>query len=128
MKGPIQHIVNFHWRIKMDIEILEDKNAVIWRLYHELEDPTLLKEPMAEFKTSGIRTMLLDLEAKEWLSSSEIGVVMWIFKELDDAGAELCLLADSPFVMKTVKVTVIDQLLSVYESKEDALATINNQG
>lgn len=111
----------------MDIEQMEDRDLVIWKLHNELEDPGSLKQPMADFKISGNRTMLLDLTEKEWLSSSEIGVVMWIFKELDGSGAELCLLAVSPFVMKTIKVTGIDQLLTVYESREEALANINLQ-
>jgi anti-sigma B factor antagonist len=111
----------------METEILNENSTAIWRLRDELEDPNLLKGPMAEFKASGLRCMLLDLEEKEWLSSSEIGVVMWIFKELDGSGAELSLLAVSPFIMKTIKVTGIDQLLSVYESRADALEKINNQ-
>jgi len=112
----------------MEIENLEDKKLVIWKLHSELEDPGLLKQPMAEFKASGSRTMLLDLADKEWLSSSEIGVVMWIFKELEGSGAELVLLAATPFVMKTIKVTGIDQLLPVYGSRAEAIAEINSKG
>ena len=105
----------------METEILQDNTAVIWRPEGALEEPTQLKEPMEEFKSSGHRTIILDLMEREWLSSSEIGVVMWIFKELDSMGSDLCLLAISPFVMKTIKVTGIDQLLPIFESREEAL-------
>ena len=110
----------------METEILKESNAVIWQLQEELEDPTQLNEPIKEFKTLGLKTVMLDLLDKEWLSSSEIGVVMWIFKELDGAGADLCLLAISPFVLKTIKVTGIDQLLPVFDSREEALESINS--
>jgi len=105
----------------METEILLDQNTVVWRPEGELEDPAQLKDTLEELKSSGTRTVLLDLIEKEWLSSSEIGGVMWIFKELDSLGAELCLLADSPFVLKTVKVTGIDQLLPIFDSREKAL-------
>lgn len=112
----------------MKIEILEKEQTAVWQPQNELEDPSLLKTPMERFIASGLRVLLLDLANKEWLSSSEIGVIMWIFKELDRIGATLCLLAVSPFVMKTIKVTGIDQLLSVYESQENALAVLGTQG
>ena len=105
----------------METEILKENNAVVWRPETELEDPSHMKDALEEFKSSGSRTVLLDLMEKEWLSSSEIGVVMWVFKELDSMGSNLCLLAVSPFVMKTIKVTGIDQLLPVYDSRETAL-------
>ena len=108
----------------METEILKENNVVIWRLQEELEDPAQMKDPIEELRFSGLRTVLLDLMEKEWLSSSEIGVVMWIFKELDSMGAELCLLAVSPFVLKTIKVTGIDQLLPVFDSREKALNNI----
>lgn len=108
----------------MQTEIMKENGLVIWKLDDELEDPGKLKGPMEEFRSSELRTLLLDMSGKEWLSSSEIGVVMWIFKELDNMDHELCLLSVSPFVMKTVRVTGIDQLLSVYENREEALAAV----
>lgn len=105
----------------METEILKEKNTIIWRPQGELEDPFQMEDPMQAFKSSGLHTVLLDLTEKEWLSSSEIGVVMWIFKELDAMGSDLCLLAVSPFVNKTIKVTGIDQLLPVFDSREKAL-------
>ncbi len=108
----------------MEREILKDNNAVIWRPQVELEEPALLKDPMEEFKSSGVQTVLLDLMEKKFLSSSEIGVVMWIFKELDSQGSDLCLLVNTSFVIKTIQVTGIDQLLPVFNSREEALEKI----
>jgi|APSaa5957512622_1039677.scaffolds.fasta_scaffold131740_2 anti-sigma B factor antagonist len=108
----------------MHTEILKENNVVIWRPDTELEDPSHLQGAMEEFKSSGMHSVLLDLMEKEWLSSSEIGVVMWVFKELDGMGSKLSLLAASPFVMKTIQVTGIDQLLSVFDSREAALSSL----
>ena len=108
----------------METEILTANNAVVWRPETELEDPSQLQDALEEFKSSGSKTVVLDLIEKEWLSSSEIGVVMWVFEELDGMGSNLCLLAASPFVMKTIKVTGIDQLLPVFDSREEALENL----
>ena len=110
----------------METETIKENQAIIWRPKEELEDPVNLKEAVAVVKSNGMKTVLLDLSAKEWVSSSEIGVVMWVFKELESLGTNLNILATSPFVMKTIKLTGIDQLLPVFDSLEKALETINS--
>lgn len=100
---------------------MDKNNTVVWVPTDELEDPANLKSPLEEFKKSGMQQVVLDLTAKEWLTSSEIGAVMWVFKELEALKAKLCLVAVSPFVLKTVKLTGIDQLLEVFDSRESAL-------
>ncbi|MFH2133458.1 MAG: STAS domain-containing protein [bacterium] len=108
----------------MKIDLLQEDKTVIWRPETELEDPAHVKEAMNDFKVSGSKTLVLDLMDKEWLSSSEIGVVMWIYKELDSIGGTLSILAVSPFVLKTINVTGIDQLLTVFDSLDKALDDI----
>ncbi|MBU2644079.1 STAS domain-containing protein [bacterium] len=108
----------------MKIDLLQEDKAAIWRPETELEDPAHVKDAMADLKSSGLKTLFLDLIDKEWLSSSEIGVVMWIYKELDGIGGTLSILAVSPFVLKTINVTGIDQLLTVFDSLDKALDAI----
>ncbi|NQU64807.1 MAG: hypothetical protein HQ517_11090, partial [SAR324 cluster bacterium] len=67
----------------MKTENLLEHNTVVWQPEGELEDPAQMKDVMQAFRESGAKRVLLNLLEKEWLSSSEIGVVMWIFKELD---------------------------------------------
>lgn len=110
----------------MDIEELKDVDGVIWRPETELENPIQLQTYMADFKSSGHQLLLLDLATKQWLSSSEIGVVMWIYKELNNTGANLYLLATSSFILQTIEVTGINHLMPVFDSLESALDTIQS--
>lgn len=112
----------------MKTEILEERKTIVWHPVDELNDPAHLEQILAEFKSSGMRTVLLDLTDKEWLSSSEIGVVMWIFKELENLQSSFCLLAPSPFVLKTITLTGIDQLMPIFSSREEAMNKIESSG
>ena len=109
----------------MKIEKLDEFNAQIWIPEDDLENPMNFKSTLDEFKNEESKTVLLDLTEKEWLSSSEIGVVMFMFKELDSAQMKFCLIASSEFVLKTIKLTGVDQLLQVFGSRDEALSELS---
>ncbi len=112
----------------MNTEVLKDSNAAIWRpLGDELEDINNIQGAITELKSSGIKAVILSLLEKEWISSSEIGTVMWAYKELESLNAGLCLVVDSPFILKTIKLTGIDQLLPIFDTQENAIKHLEDK-
>jgi anti-sigma B factor antagonist len=105
----------------MHIETLQEGHSALVRPEAGLPEPGELKAVIETLKLGGYRSILLDLLHREWLSSAEIGSVMWLFKQLEETGSRLYLLADSSFILKTIHVTGIDQLLTIFDSKEKAL-------
>ncbi len=55
----------------------------------------------------------------DWIASQEIVTIMWTLKDLAEEGHRLCLLVDSPVLLKTFETTQLDQLVSIYASKEE---------
>lgn len=108
----------------MNIDVLREDHTV--RLYPggEIESPVELKPILEEGVSPKVRHVILDLLDKEFLTSSKIGSVMWIFKELEQKNGRLSLLVNSPFLLKTLQVTGIDQFLAIFNSQEQALEKI----
>lgn len=110
----------------METEIIKEKSTLIWMPGDELNRTDQLKSAIEELKSSDVKHLLLDLSVRAWLSSSEIGIVMWIFKELESMEIALSIITSSPFVMKTITLTGIDQLLPVFNSREEAIHQLAN--
>lgn len=109
----------------MDIMILQKNITALLKLNDGVEEPGKLKNTLDELKSAKYRHVLLDLLHKEWLSSSEIGSIIWLLKELEEVDTKLYLLAESSFIRKTIQVTGIDKILPIFDSKETALKDIS---
>ncbi|MGK5094146.1 STAS domain-containing protein [Deltaproteobacteria bacterium TL4] len=108
----------------MKIEILSENQIALIRSETPLEDPAQVAETLATLKASGYHYVLLDLLAFDWMSSKGIGVILWICTQLAEVDAELILLTDSPVLRNTFEITNIDELMSIYPSREEALQSL----
>jgi len=78
-----------------------------------------LKKAMA----SGGTTLVLDLDSVNLVDSTILGVVVGVFRDLPEGG-RLVLCTVSENVASLLHLTHLDRILSVYTSREEAVAAL----
>jgi len=68
----------------------------------------------------------VNFEKITWLTSSGIGALLNIRKNLNKDNGELCLYNINKNVLESIKVLMIDRILPVYNSEEDAIEYLKN--
>ncbi|MBF0276331.1 MAG: hypothetical protein HQM13_01010 [SAR324 cluster bacterium] len=106
----------------MEVEKISDHAILI--LPKTLEDVRPWMEEIIQLKSEGYRNFILNLSDKDWLASKEIATIMWTFKDLSASGQRLSLIVDSPTLLKTFQTTMLDKMVSIVESKDEALAEL----
>lgn len=76
------------------------------------------------FKRESLEHMILDLSKIEFLDSSGLGALVQIAKKVKDAGGTLQIVTNAR-VTQTLKLVRLDKFLSLHNSLELALKTIN---
>jgi len=74
---------------------------------------------------SGCQTLILDLDAVTLVDSTILGVVVGIFRDLPEGG-RLVLCTGSENVASLLHLTHLDRILSVYNSREDAVTALSS--
>lgn len=110
----------------MEVEIISENSIVLIRPEGQLEEFGEFKDKLEELMSSGYQHFLLDLFHLDWVTSKEIGSILWIFKNLEETGSKLYLLTDSKLILKTIKTTGIDELLTIFKSKTEALESLTS--
>jgi anti-sigma B factor antagonist len=82
---------------------------------------TLLPKVVKEILEEGSKKILLNLSEMDYIDSNGLGELVQSYRESQRAGASLRLLKPQDRVAKTLRLTNLLPMFSVYESEEEAL-------
>ena len=109
--------MNIETRKKGDVVIVDFQGRLAVGVGDEVL-PHLIEELLDE----GTRKILLNLSEMEYIDSSGLGDLVQSLKISSRSGASLRLLKPQDRVTKTLRLTNLLPMFSVYESEKDALA------
>lgn len=72
------------------------------------------------------RPLIVNLEEVSYLSSSGIGVLLGIYRQLKELGMKLVLCQVSPAVEKLLEVVELSQVFPIYEREAEAVAAVKS--
>jgi anti-sigma B factor antagonist len=81
-----------------------------------------LKEHMLELFEAGVRDMVVDLAAVTFIDSTALGVLIGGVRRVNDLGGTMALVVATRPVERILKVTGLDQVFTVHQTRDDALA------
>ncbi len=109
--------------LEMSIQHHADRTAVISvRGRLSAVNVAELRSAVADAVDEGWVQVMLDLSGVDFIDSSGLGAVVSGLKNARQAGGDLRLVAPAPQVMMILKLTNLDQILSVYPTVEAAAA------
>jgi anti-sigma B factor antagonist len=73
---------------------------------------------------SPARALVIDLEAVSLVDSSGIALVLNAFRRLDQDGRQLAIACPTGPQRRAFELTALDRQLSLYETRQDALAAV----
>jgi anti-sigma B factor antagonist len=82
---------------------------------------TVLPRIIGEILNDGSRKILLNLSDMDYIDSNGLGELVQAFREAKRNGASLRLLKPHDRVAKTLRLTNLLPMFTVYDSEEDAL-------
>jgi anti-anti-sigma factor len=85
-------------------------------------------QQLEELRLGGDRLVVLDGSELEYVNSQAIGDLMVFHHDLLGRGGRLALAGLRPAVDKVVRAVGLAQVISVFESTEDALAALKAKG
>jgi anti-sigma B factor antagonist len=107
----------------LTIETLKEENYDLLIIKGEIDasNSVLLDEKMQEMKNTGSKSILVDGNGLEYISSAGLGVFMSYLEDFQEEEITLKIFALSPRVFEVFKILGLDQLIDIYETKEAAL-------
>jgi anti-sigma B factor antagonist len=88
-----------------------------------------LKAHMMRALKAGSRRLILDLTDVTFIDSTAIGVLAGVVDKLDDTGGgSLSVVSTHEKVMQIFEITGLDSVMTLYPSREDALAALAPAG
>lgn len=111
--------------MKYEKEVVE--NILLLKLSGDLigenNGPGLV-EVLNEHVNKGIHNCIIDISEIRYMNSSGIGVLITILTKLRNKGGEVALLKPSEQVKKLLVITKLNNIFSIYDSKEEALESL----
>ncbi len=83
-----------------------------------------LKEHMLELFAAGVHDMVVDLSAVTFIDSTALGVLIGGVRRVSDHGGTMALVVATRPVERILKVTGLDQVFTVHQTRDDALAAL----
>jgi anti-sigma B factor antagonist len=109
----------------MDIKVRKAEDVAIvdfnGRLAIGVSD-TILPRIIGEILGDGSKKILLNLSDMDYIDSNGLGELVQAFREAQRRGASLRLLKPQDRVAKTLRLTNLLPMFTVYDSEEDALS------
>ena len=87
----------------------------------DIRDSEPLRAMITKFLEEGRRDFLIDLENVVYLSSSVLGLLITLFKDLKLKGGRLELVNAQPSISNLFEITRLDKILEIYNDKVTAL-------
>lgn len=86
---------------------------------------TILPRVVGEILGEGTTKILLNLSDMDYIDSNGLGELVQVYRESQRRGASLRLLKPQDRVTKTLRLTNLLPMFSVYESEDEALRAFN---
>ena len=86
-----------------------------------LDQREMIKEKLEECLVAGDKKFIIDLSKVGFLSSLVIALIVFFAKEVKASGGEIKLSGMSGEAAGVFKITQLDKVFEVYDTKEDAL-------
>lgn len=93
-----------------------------------MEDAAALGDTLDQVHTKHPRSILIDCQKLDQVSSSAIGVLIASRQHAISYGGKLVLLGPNKTILNVLKLTGVDAILPVYETLEDARSTLKPSG
>ncbi len=84
-----------------------------------------LKEHMLELFEVGVRDMIVDLSEVTFIDSTALGVLIGGVRRVSDADGTMALVVATRPVERILKVTGLDQVFTIKQTRDDALADLS---
>lgn len=106
------------------LEKSKENSYEIISLFGEVDasNSVQLDEVISELIQSGAKSILVDGSHLEYISSAGLGVFMSYLEDFQDQEINFKISNLSPKVFEVFKILGLDQLISIYPTKEEALA------
>ncbi len=100
----------------------EAENAIL-NLTGEVDasNSILLDEAIQKLADSGIRSIMVNGEGLEYISSAGLGVFMSYLEDFQEKNIQLKIFGLSDRVFEVFRILGLDQLISIYPDKQTAL-------
>jgi anti-sigma B factor antagonist len=111
--------------VSVSVEAVPELSAAIIRVRGELDfgSSPRLSQALAQLPAGS--SLLFDLSELRFCDSSGLGVLISAYKTANAAGAKVYLAGLTPTVLTAIKVTMLDELFSLHETAEAALAEMS---
>jgi anti-sigma B factor antagonist len=103
-----------------------DSTTAIFRLTGRMTLGMRLRETESRISDtidSGIRRLILELSAVEFVDSAGLGVLMLLYGRMKASGGNLHVVAPSPRLLEMLKMTCTDTILTINPTLDAALAS-----
>ncbi|MEN2283952.1 STAS domain-containing protein [Algoriphagus sp. SE2] len=107
----------------LTIETQKEDNHDLLIIKGEIDasNSVMLDQKMLDLKNAGSKSILVDGSGLEYISSAGLGVFMSYLEDFQEEEITLKIFSLSPRVFEVFKILGLDQLMSIYDSKQAAL-------
>ena len=107
------------------LEKSKEQSSDILSLFGEVDasNSVHLDEAIKEIVDAGSKSILVDGAGLEYISSAGLGVFMSYLEDFQDNDIDLKICNLSPKVFEVFKILGLDQLIPIYSTKSEALAS-----
>jgi len=82
------------------------------------------KEDLVGLIETGVEAIVVDLSRVTFIDSTALGVIIGGVKRLRERDGRLVIVAGSRPVVRILRITGLDQVLTVFDSRDEALAAL----
>lgn len=102
---------------------IENENEIL-SLFGEVDasNSVNLDEAIQEIVDGGARSIIIDCENLEYISSAGLGVFMSYLEDFNDKGIHMKICGLTPKVSEVFKILGLDQLIPIYRNRAEAVA------
>ncbi len=113
--------------MRMRIERTEERGVIIIAIFGVLklgESARRLADDLDRALEEGAQAVILDLEGIDSVDSTGLGELVGYLQRFGEQGRRLVLLRPGKRILNLLKLTRLDEIFPIYESREDALAEL----
>ena len=113
---------------ELSVELTEVDGTTICSVIGRLDASTagLLNDKIHEFLLSSRAKLLFDLSALTYISSAGVKVMLYTGKRMQAQRGQLVICSARVNVKKVLEVAVLDNIFSVYDSRDTALKALKS--